>query len=516
MCGLVYSKNFNGKPVNGWINYQFQKQRGRGTRGFGFYNRDNKHIIKTTKEKKIISNLKRRLGSEILFHHRWPTSTDNVPNASHPFTTGKFFGTENGYSGTTYILAHNGHISESKVRPCYEEHKKLGIKYSSLQPDGGVNDSEALLWEMALVLEGKKEEIGLGGSIAFICLAINEEKGDKLYFGRNYGSPLKIDLKEEEHLRLSSEGHGEDVETNTLFIFDPKDRLLTKRIMNFPSGYSHYPNYSSASYSKIEEKSRTTIVPSYKVPKHILDQSDDMVWDEEAQTLWMKDKDGKWSTWQEVADKYSDDEELKLISDMSKAEEDEEWEETLSEAALYRKSKEEEIPLDDISVTLAKSQGLKMKKGLGERQLDVRNRFDDYLKDNAGIYHSAYVDVCKDLEWMENQQKIVIASDDDPDTDLEYEISITQSVADALLCSPEWVDSSSVASTHKKFSKSITEAVDEVLGKRDTSTPERQTQLLIAQNNDDTPLTAEDISSFTEIKNKIMANLGGKMNVQHS
>jgi len=105
------------------------------------------------------------------------------------------------------------------------KHESLGIKYYSVQPDGSFNDSEALLWEVALYLEGKQDEVEARGRIAFICLAVGKgNKHPKLYFGRNT-NPLNMHL-DDKHLSLSSEGKGEPIRDNTLYSFNLKTLAL--------------------------------------------------------------------------------------------------------------------------------------------------------------------------------------------------------------------------------------------------------------------------------------------------
>lgn len=229
MCGIIYANSLTGQPVNKKIIKQFNKQMSRGVQGFGIYDGDYQNIVRTPHKRKIVRWLKRYPSSDILFHHRLPTSTDNVKNACHPFSTGSTFDTQ-------YILVHNGVLWNDDE--LYVDHCKMGIQYSSKQRDGRYNDSEALLWDFALYMEGKQTEMKAEGSIAFICMAI---KGDSktLYFGRNSGSPLNL-LMTDDVLMLSSEGAGKSIETNTLYQFDYDTNTLTSSPMTIPSGYRSY------------------------------------------------------------------------------------------------------------------------------------------------------------------------------------------------------------------------------------------------------------------------------------
>lgn len=162
-----------------------------------------------------------------LFHHRWPTSTDNVRNACHPFSTKDFF-------DTNYIFVHNGTIDNPKELKL--EHEKLGIKYISEQEDGKFNDSEALMWDVCLYLEGRQSELCVEGNIAFICYAGGERP--KLYFGRN-SNPLILH-RNKNSINLASEGDGEDIEPHILHTYDYKSNRIYKRKLKIPEWVSGF------------------------------------------------------------------------------------------------------------------------------------------------------------------------------------------------------------------------------------------------------------------------------------
>lgn len=170
---------------------------------------------------------KERNGSDlVLFHHRFPTSTVNVKRAAHPFNTGDHFG------NVKYVLVHNGVISNPKdLKP---EHEKLGINYQSVLQDGTYNDSEALLWDFALTMEGQQEELKVYGGIAFICIKLVDDVPEKLYFGRNYGRPLKL-FRGKDGIMLSSEGIGDEIEAARLYTYNYKLNRMTHKFFRIPS-----------------------------------------------------------------------------------------------------------------------------------------------------------------------------------------------------------------------------------------------------------------------------------------
>lgn len=244
MCGIVYAHNLSGTPVNSSIINQYRKQIARGTQGFGFFN--GKHIIKTPYERKIIKNLKKKShkSDTILFHHRYPTSTVNVVEAAHPFTTGRYFGK------TKYILVHNGTVNNS-VKLNVDHERLYGISYTSELKDFTFNDSESLLWDFALTAEKCQDELQAFGGIAFVCIRVVEGKLDRLYFAKNSYKPLNM-LRNDAGIMLSSEGAGEPIEDNTLYTYYYKSNRLTKksflvkRYIN-DTGYKYTPSTSSYS-----------------------------------------------------------------------------------------------------------------------------------------------------------------------------------------------------------------------------------------------------------------------------
>lgn len=177
---------------------------------------------------------KDRNGSDmLLFHHRFPTSTINVKRAAHPFNTGDYFG------NVTYVLVHNGVISNPK--DLKTAHEAEGIKYQSILQDGTYNDSEALLWDFALTMEGKQDGLKAYGGIAFICIKLVDGELDKLYFGRNYGRPLNL-FRVKEGMMLSSEGEGEEIDVARLYTYNYALKRLTTK-------YFKIPSYDASTYS---------------------------------------------------------------------------------------------------------------------------------------------------------------------------------------------------------------------------------------------------------------------------
>lgn len=198
-------------------------------------------MVHAAKEDKILKWLVKYDSNLLLMHHRFPTSTINVARAAHPFSTKKYF------KNKEYILVHNGGIRNAEELFC--DHQELGIEYYSLLEDLTFNDSEALLWDFALFMEGKQDELKATGNNAFICLKLEKGKLTKMYFGRN-SNPLNM-LRTPQGISLSSEGEGEAITPNTLYTWNYRLRRLTTRTLTIP-GYvytaqtNNYGNYHSS------------------------------------------------------------------------------------------------------------------------------------------------------------------------------------------------------------------------------------------------------------------------------
>lgn len=251
MCGIVAKINFgkNKKtPVNNDILQQFDKQSHRGRQGFGLFDGQYMHIIRESREDAILKWLVEKDSNFIIFHHRFPTSTVNVARAAHPFSTKDYFG------DTQYIMVHNGVIRNAD--DLWVDHNNLGIKYSSLLDDLSFNDSEALMWDLALTMEGKQDKPKAYGDIAFIMVKKVKGKIVDVRYGRN-SRPLNV-FRDDGTLELSSEGQGVSILSNTLYIWDYKSNEVTKQDFTL----SQYRPYSGT-YSHHHQ---TSLLSSYPAP----------------------------------------------------------------------------------------------------------------------------------------------------------------------------------------------------------------------------------------------------------
>lgn len=204
-------------------------QKSRGMQGYGFVEIGKGKVGKpqrTMHEHEIMRLLQQATANEILFHHRWPTSTPNVPEAAHPIPV------SHACLKYDYYGVHNGVIRNTEELK--KKYEKLGFSFTTTvetvyragkhiydeEVTSKINDSEFLMIDLALAIEKDKEALDSIGSIAFIMLQVEKDsrKPVKLFYGRN-DNPLKINITADV-MTLSSAGAGEDVEPHTLHSID--------------------------------------------------------------------------------------------------------------------------------------------------------------------------------------------------------------------------------------------------------------------------------------------------------
>lgn len=227
------------KPAQKQVWKRYKAQKDRGSEGFGYIGIKQSGRATVAErfmfEHGVEEKIKGTTLSTILFHHRYPTSTPNLPEASHPL---KVSHTELKYD---YYIVHNGVIQNDDTLKT--KHEKLGYTYLTelteqyKTKDGYVyyngsvwNDSEAFAIELARNIEGKSDKVEATGSIAYIAMQLDKATRQviALYYGTNGGNPLTID-DTKEFLCIASEG-GKAV----------NDHMCYR--LEWPSGISvHYP-----------------------------------------------------------------------------------------------------------------------------------------------------------------------------------------------------------------------------------------------------------------------------------
>ena len=133
MCGLTYYHQTQSKSVGKSVLKRYHKQKERGQEGYGFISLDLETLrvgqyVRKELEEDIVKELlalkeRPEKNNAILFHHRNPTSTVNLPECAHPIKV------DNPELEHIYFVAHNGIISNT--RDLKKQHEKLGYKYNT-------------------------------------------------------------------------------------------------------------------------------------------------------------------------------------------------------------------------------------------------------------------------------------------------------------------------------------------------------------------------------------------------
>ena len=159
MCGIIGIINKDGKPANKWIVDQYQDQQARGTKGFGviLVDKNGDYLIhRATTEAKALLDLHYNEAPIIFMHHRWPTSSENKLQQTHPITI------NDGSLKHKYLFLHNGIIKND-----YElktNHEKLGFVYTTYDKETfKFNDSESAAIEVARFIEKQIKKIAAEG-----------------------------------------------------------------------------------------------------------------------------------------------------------------------------------------------------------------------------------------------------------------------------------------------------------------------------------------------------------------
>lgn len=239
MCGIVAIKRYDGNGSASKMTLKrYRNQKSRGSEGFGFLAiKDGllTEYIRTETETDIVKHLEDNHAPEIIFHHRFPTSTPNFAQASHPIKV------SSPLLKHDYYMIHNGVIWNDKALKA--KHEALGFKYTTelvhrYESQGNTifenrvfNDSEALAIELAMDIDKDGVGIDVTGSIAFVVLQLkkNTQKTVKMFFGRNEGSPLKIEKSKGSFIAITSAGNGEMIPTNVLFSIDEGSKEIESR-----------------------------------------------------------------------------------------------------------------------------------------------------------------------------------------------------------------------------------------------------------------------------------------------
>ena len=218
-------------PVVKSLLKRYEKQKNRGTQGFGYVTIKDGMVSEPRRQQFeyfIKEDLKKDdTASCVMFHHRFPTSTENFAEVTHPIVV------DNKMLKNKYFVIHNGVMrNEDELKKKWVElgfvyttdiktvtARTIGGKTTKEETTEAFNDSESFAIDLALVLDGKKKEIESVGSIAFICLETTKKgKVVALHYGHNGGNPL---VKEDNNaiFFLKSTGSGEDVPEDKIYSY---------------------------------------------------------------------------------------------------------------------------------------------------------------------------------------------------------------------------------------------------------------------------------------------------------
>lgn len=200
MCGLIGWISRNDAAIApDLVLDQYERQYDRGQRGFGLIEvtKSDIRVRRATEPVKALLDVARSTAPTLLFHHRFPTSTDNEMEQTHPMRVSH---DELMYD---YHIMHNGVIRNPDE--CRHEHEGLGYAYSTAAEytythyrAGGTyekfNDSESFAIELARFIEHKSEGLKAYGAAAFLGVALDKKtkKPVSIFFGTNGGNPLQI------------------------------------------------------------------------------------------------------------------------------------------------------------------------------------------------------------------------------------------------------------------------------------------------------------------------------------
>lgn len=276
MCGLVALFSKKNKAVGQQVFELYKKQKERGQKGFGYLAIDKDgHLLtinRSVDEYGIKKLLMKEKAPNILFHHRWPTSTKNTIGTTHPM----FVSHEE--LEHDYYFAHNGGVTNCKFLK--EKHNKLGYVYSSefkehtvakyadgeeevLEETASVfNDSEALAIELARYIDGVEEKVNTFGAAAFwgISLEKGTNKVLNVFYGKNLGRSL-MNVKTKKHFGFSSTT-GSDMDTMKLFTMNLDDKIVTDTELHMER--SAAPVKRTMGYTWNHNKPNNAVVNTYE------------------------------------------------------------------------------------------------------------------------------------------------------------------------------------------------------------------------------------------------------------
>lgn len=282
MCGNLFIHKIDGSKASKSILKRYQKQKSRGSDGFGYIAISNNKLVSYKRaklESQIEEDIKKEKAETIMFHHRFPTSTPNFKESAHPIRV------SNINLKYDYYMIHNGIISNAE--DLKEKHIKKGFEYnteitkkwvtsSSVYKSTCFNDSEALAVELAIAIDNDLPKIETKGSVAFVIAQVEKSsnKINAIYFGRNHGNPLMIE-KNSKFISIGSETEGQVVPANILHKLNLKTLKIEETKFEIPyiDYYSGY-GYNYGGYDTTFGEDDFDYGENYNLFKEIQDNQD--------------------------------------------------------------------------------------------------------------------------------------------------------------------------------------------------------------------------------------------------
>lgn len=294
MCGIIAGFSKKGKRISKSIMKRYEAQKHRGSQGFGyvaFYKDGNGGRIsvgRSVDEKGIRTQIMNENSSMIMFHHRLPTSTPNVEEATHPIFV------SHAELDFDYFVVHNGVIRNSdELR---KRHEALGYVYNTVVETEVVtkytaksngakyyldgtktekfNDSESLAIEVARAIDGMSSRIDTVGTVATIAWKVNKETGKliSISYGHNSGNPMTIS-DNNDHFFLSSLG-GTDLPEDILYTLSTDGDTLgttTQREISvgFNTEFTRTNGSNSYKYTYVKPAEPILSLPEKKVGNEV-------------------------------------------------------------------------------------------------------------------------------------------------------------------------------------------------------------------------------------------------------
>lgn len=274
MCGVVWVRRKDGRPAYKSVLKRYHKQKSRGTDGYGYVAIEKNKIVayqRATTEHEIMQLLEKETASEILFHHRNPTSAPNIVETAHPILVA------HEKLEHSYLVAHNGVTRNTDTLK--KEHEAKGFRYMTELVTGFTavqsgnhysngtpkwNDSESLAVETALTLDGKQDNIGAMGPAAVVGLQVHRGTIVRRFFYRNALNPL-LHHTDKVMTTVTSAGHGVEVPTTYIWELHQDGTYGTfgKKLIEPPEYYTGYGNYETLPwYNPKKPDTHTLHLPS--------------------------------------------------------------------------------------------------------------------------------------------------------------------------------------------------------------------------------------------------------------